>query len=121
MDTAHVGRVAAWTVGVGRALTGLAFLAAPDQAAQRWVGDDADRTRYLVRAVGGRDLALGAGVLAALVGRGQVRFWLVASTIADAADALSSPMLDGSYRTKTAGIAGGFGVLGAVAAALVED
>lgn len=119
MDIGRLGTVGAWTIGVVRALTGVAFLAAPGRAASSWVGDDGDRSRYFVRAVGGRDLAIGAGLLWALGRGGDPMPWLGASVLGDAADALSSPALDDEHRTTAAAIAGGFGALGlATAAAL---
>jgi hypothetical protein len=79
---------AARALAAGRVLIGATLLAAPDLAAGPWVGDDA-RTRgarVVVRALGARDAALGAGTLAAAGDRAQLRRWLVASAACDAAD-----------------------------------
>lgn len=100
-------------VGVGRLATGLWFLAAPALPARTWVGSDDTAPRYLTRAVGGRDAAIGAGVLTAYVTRGPVWPWLAASVLSDATDALSSiPMLAPEHRKKALAYAGGFGTLG---------
>jgi hypothetical protein len=83
-----LAHTAARVLAAGRVLTGVTLFAAPELAAAPWVGDDA-RTkgaRVIVRAMGARDAALGAGTLAAAGDRAQLRRWLVASTASDAAD-----------------------------------
>lgn len=84
-DPAHT---AARVLAAGRVLIGATLLAAPDRAAAPWVGADArtSGTRVVVRALGARDAALGAGTLAAAGDRTQLRRWLVASAACDAAD-----------------------------------
>ena len=119
MDNQQLGRIGAATVGVGRALTGVYFLAAPAAGAKAWVGDDRPASRYLARAVGGRDLAIGAGVLWALRTPGESPLpWVVASVVGDGFDAaFGAAMLDEAHRSKAVALAGGFGVLGALTAA----
>ena len=81
-------------MGAGRVAFGLAFLLAPKKAAHGWIGDDVDRkpVELLVRAVGARDVVLGAGgVMAAMSGR-PLRPWLRAGVAADAADALTTAL-----------------------------
>jgi hypothetical protein len=83
-----LAHAAARMLAAGRVLIGASLLAAPDLAAGPWVGDDA-RThgaRVIVRALGARDAALGAGTLAAAGDRTQLRRWLLASAACDAAD-----------------------------------
>lgn len=83
-----LAHTAARVLAAGRVLTGATLLAAPDLAAGPWVGGDA-RTpgaRVIVRAMGARDAALGAGTLAAGGDRAQLRRWLLASAACDAAD-----------------------------------
>jgi hypothetical protein len=88
-DQAHT---AARALAAGRVLIGATLLAAPDLAAAPWVGDDARTTgaRVVVRALGARDAALGAGTLAAAGDRSQLRRWLLASAACDAADFLAT-------------------------------
>lgn len=110
----------AWAVALIRAATGLAFLAKPEAAADKWVGDSGLPARYLVRAVGARDLVLGAGLAWALAADSEAAAWLVASIAADGFDATTGlTMLSGEYRTRTAVAAGVFGVLGLLALVLV--
>lgn len=63
-------------------------MAAPALAARGWIGDVASTpgTRALARGFGMRDVAIGAGALAALSGEGRVRDWMLAGAAADAAD-----------------------------------
>ena len=69
-------------------IVGLGLIAKPDLIAGLWVGRPTFRApaRVLARGLGIRDIALGVGLLAALGGRGSPRPWLIAGTIADAAD-----------------------------------
>jgi hypothetical protein len=85
---ARQAQAAARMLAAGRVLIGATLFAAPDLAAAPWVGDDARTSgaRVVVRALGARDAALGAGTLAASGDRAQLRRWLVASTACDAAD-----------------------------------
>ena len=79
-------------MGAGRVAFGLAFLLAPKKAAHGWIGDDVDRkpVELLVRAVGARDVVLGAGGVLAVASGQPVRPWLRAGVAADAADALTT-------------------------------
>ena len=84
---AEQAQTAARVLAAGRVLVGATLIAVPDLAAGPWVGDDA-RTpgaRVIVRSLGARDAALGAGTLAA-GDSGQLRRWLIASSACDAAD-----------------------------------
>ena len=114
-------RFALWSagvVGVTRALTGLWFAAAPRRPAETWVGRDDATTLTLVRGIGGRDLAIGAGTLTALVRGDAVWPWLAASVASDLSDAVSGVVsLSGEHRTKTLAYAGGFTAIGAGALA----
>lgn len=115
-----VALVLAWLVALIRGATGVAFLATPQPVAEKWVGDDDLPARYLVRAVGARDLVLGAGLAWALLTDTAVAAWLVASIAADGFDAATGQtMLSGPYRTRTVAAAGGFGVLGILAVVLL--
>lgn len=75
-----------------RALLGCAALAAPEAAGRVWIGQGAsgrDRA-VLVRALGGRDLALGLGALLALRSRRDVRQWLLMGAASDVVDTAGS-------------------------------
>jgi hypothetical protein len=84
----------------------------------RWVGPDADRpgTRVLTRALGVRDFALGAGVLAALRQGDPVKRWLVLGVLCDTVDLVATatePDIPVRGRVTTAAIAGVAAVVGA--------
>jgi hypothetical protein len=71
---------------VARLGFGIGLLAQPRLLTRAWIGEDADRAgaQVLTRAVGIRDLVIGAGTLAsAEPGR---RRWLAAALAADATD-----------------------------------
>jgi hypothetical protein len=73
-----------------RVMLGVVALSDPPRVARPWIGDDADSTgaRVFARALGGRDLALGAGAMYAAVRGEGVRPWLLGSAAADLADAV---------------------------------
>lgn len=87
-------RLIAQLVAGGRAAVGLVLFASPPLITRRWVGDEeAERVgaRVLARGLGGRDLVLGVGTLAAVgAGGDAVRPWLMASAAADACDLLAT-------------------------------
>jgi hypothetical protein len=76
----------------GRIAIGAVSLLAPGLVGRAMLGPDGDSggIRLLLRAVGGRDLALGIGVLAALDRGASVRRWLRASAVVDGLDAAGS-------------------------------
>lgn len=76
--------------GAMRIGIGALMLVAPRWAARVWLGEGAERAAPAVRSVGGRELALGAGLLIALDGRSSPRGWLEAAAVADATDAVAS-------------------------------
>jgi hypothetical protein len=82
MDPALLSRVSA----VGRLGVGAGLVARPRLVASAWVGDDAGRasSQVLARALGIRDLVIGAGTLGS-TGDEQQR-WLTAALVADATD-----------------------------------
>jgi len=76
-------------LAANRILFGVAFLAAPAATGSGWIGRDAKRTpvKLLLRAVGARDLVLGAGALAALTAeRCDPRSWMATQAVCDVAD-----------------------------------
>lgn len=102
----------------GRVAIGLALFVAPRQAARRWIGDDVDRTgtRMAVRGLGARDVALGAGLLAALEDGATTDRWLEAGAVADLADAAAVLLARDERRAgavlATVAVAGGAAALG---------
>lgn len=86
-------RAIARAVAVGRVGLGVSYLAAPGRALRAWPGrrptdDDAGALlELLARTTGGRDIALGAGLLLALSHGAPVRGWVEAAMLADVVDA----------------------------------
>jgi hypothetical protein len=96
---------------------GLAALLAPGAAARVMFGRRADTsgTRLFARMLGGRDLALGLGVVIALDRGAPVRGWLEAGALADGVD-LTSALLGRDDLSATTAV-GTVGIAGAAAAA----
>jgi hypothetical protein len=117
-------RVFAGLISLGRLLFGVAFIARPELLDRGWIGKKARQpgVQVLSRAVGARDLAVGAGgVQAAVRGDGSARPWLAAAATCDAVDFaatwVAGRAIPGEARRNVLGIAGVFAVLSAVAAA----
>ena len=82
-------RSLATTLAANRVLFGVGYLVAPERVGAGWIGRAArkDATKVFTRALGARDLALGAGALGALVrGDESARLWLAAHAVSDAVD-----------------------------------
>jgi hypothetical protein len=75
-------------LAAGRFAIGLGLLAVPGKAGGGWIGADAFRpaTQTMVRGLGGRDIAIGAGTLLALRAEENMTPWLAAGALSDAAD-----------------------------------
>jgi len=88
MDHRQVARILA----VGRVLVGAALTLAPGIAGKLWVGDSAasPATRLAFRAMGIRDLALGAGTLHALSTGEPARPWVLLGGVSDGVDVLAT-------------------------------
>jgi len=106
------------STAVCRIAIGAGLLAAPGLAARLWVGGHARETsaRLFARAVGARDIAIGAGTLIALANGEPARRWLQAGLLADATD-LGATLAAGREiapgpRAIVASIAGGATLLG---------
>jgi hypothetical protein len=86
-----VTRLLAHGLALNRVVFGARFLLQPQAAGPTWVGHRRARnsaTQLFVRALGARDLGLGAGALAALR-RGdatEARRWMLAHALADGTD-----------------------------------
>ena len=77
--------------GAGRALVGVALLAAPAPIARSWVGAHGTPASVLTRSLGVRDLVLGAGLaLAAAARGGDPRLWLAGGVLADTVDGVAT-------------------------------
>jgi len=81
-------RALARQLAIGRVVIGGALALAPALAARGWIGEVSATpgAQALARGFGMRDVAIGAGALAALQGGGNVRDWMLAGAAADAAD-----------------------------------
>jgi len=97
--TGSWARRGATALAVARTTIGVVALASPPLVGRPWVGDAAEGTpgRVLARALGGRDLALGLGALAAvqqlpLAGGSSrtVGLWVGMGALADSADLLAT-------------------------------
>jgi hypothetical protein len=129
--TAAWVRRGATAMAVARTAIGVVALASPALVGRPWVGTTAEGTqgRVLARALGGRDLALGLGALAALqqlapAGTGQsgsvAGLWVGMGAMADSLDVLATAIawdrLPAIGRWLVAASAGGAAVVGAAAA-----
>lgn len=88
MDEEELARL----YGLTRLTLGAATFLAPSLVAKVWMGRGADEavSRVALRGLGGREAALGFGLLVALERGQSPRRWLEAGAIADAADALGT-------------------------------
>ena len=113
-------------VAAARVVLGLTALAWPSVPARPWVGAAADdlAARVFGRALGGRDVALGLGALAALLRPagepGSASAWVAAGALSDALDVAASLAswreLPRMTRWLVAASAGGAALTGAAAA-----
>lgn len=122
-------KTAAIVSSLGRAGLGGAFLADPARFGQLWIGRRArhDGVGILTRAVGARDIALGAGTAGALVAgeNGTARGWLLAQAACDSADfaatfVAADRIPDRSARL-TLQLAGGSAILSVLTALALKD
>ncbi|MEA2253875.1 MAG: hypothetical protein QOG70_4117 [Solirubrobacteraceae bacterium] len=82
--------VLATILGAGRALLGVALLVAPAPILRRWVGRADAPAVVLGRCLGGRDVALGAGVVVVVARGGDPSPWLAAGVVADTGDTVAT-------------------------------
>jgi len=88
MDDRQLAR----SVALSRIGIGIALLLAPARAGERWIGPTAHdpAAKMMIRGVGIRDVALGAGTYQALANGDSVRPWLQAGVASDAVDAVAA-------------------------------
>jgi len=117
-------RILAAVLSLGRFLVGIVFIAHPKIMDQAWIGKQAKLPgpQLLSRAVGARDLTIGAGGLqAAIRNDGSAQQWLTAAAICDVVDFGATYSagrgIPRTARTSVLGIAAGAAALSAVAAA----
>ena len=99
---------------------GLGLLVKPESVAAGWIGELAQRdpVKLMLRAVGGRDIALSAGALACLRETDALRLWLGGAVLADLCDMASTlvtpgSVLPGNARWGTVALGGGSALAGA--------
>ena len=85
-------RLLGQALAVNRVLFGIGFLVTPERSARTWIGSTARRggARIFAQAVGARDLALGAGALAAMRNGRSARPWFAAHLASDATDLVAT-------------------------------
>lgn len=117
-------RKAATTLAASRVAIGAALAAVPELTTRGWIGAHADNpgAKLMARAAGGRDVAIGGGILYALARparrrnrRAALRPWLEGAALADLVDMLATVAARRSL--SPTGLAVGVGVAGASAAA----
>jgi hypothetical protein len=106
-------------VAAGRIGFGVSLIIWPERLAARWLGGDAGRagTQVVVRGLGARDLALGAGALAAP--DAGLPTWVAGGILADTADLAATVAAGDSLplvgRVLVGAVASGGAALGLVA------
>jgi hypothetical protein len=77
---------------LGRVAIGTAMVAAPEKMAATWVGSLSERAgaQTLTSAVGARDIALGAGLLATASDGSSARPWVLGAALGDAVDLMAT-------------------------------
>lgn len=80
------------TLAAGRIFIGTTLVLFPGFAASQWIGSSARETevKVLTRAMGVRDLALGAGTLQALETGESARSWVLMGALSDAVDLVAT-------------------------------
>ncbi len=88
MNTATTARLFA----LGRVAIGTAMVVAPEKIGATWVGRLAERpgAQLLTSAVGARDIALGAGLLATASDGDSARPWILGAALGDLVDLVAT-------------------------------
>ncbi len=112
-------RTIAQLIAAGRVVIGAGLLASPPLVTRGWLGESESAkpgARVMATGLGGRDIALGAGALAALgAGSGAAKPWLVGSVLADLGDLFAT--LRSAGELPTSGVVLTSAVAGTAAAA----
>ena len=113
---------AARALGVVKVAVGGAFVVAPELATQ-WAGRDAKRrgAKAITRMFGIRDAAFGAGLTAAPNENGELRRWLLISSVCDAIDFGAALTLPDSSGRRIMLLAAGSATVGQLALAALAD
>ena len=110
--------------GVGRVLFGGAMLAVPGQVTRAWVGAEDAPAVVLARCLGGRDIAIGAGLALATARGRDPSMWLAGGVLADTIDGIATVAagddIPHNGRVATAALAGGSALFGAWLARAVD-
>ncbi|MDQ3954684.1 MAG: hypothetical protein M3285_03940 [Actinomycetota bacterium] len=79
-------------LGLARLGVGVISFLAPTKSVRAWIGQEAKPypTNMIMRGMAARDIALGAGLLAALENDGPARGWIEGGALADAGDAVGT-------------------------------
>lgn len=106
--------------GLARVGFGIFAASAPERLGRTWVGEDAARpgTTVILRALGLRDIALGAGATEAAL-RGDPRGWLAVSMLSDLGDVAATLIGRDSIDSRGVVITTGLAGSGALAAGLL--
>jgi hypothetical protein len=122
----RLASILAGGLAVNRIAFGVGYIAAPERTGGGWVGTVAGRggATVLTRALGARDLVLGAGALWAMRrGSESARPWFAAHAVADATDLAATvaakdslPRSGFRFALAMAGISTAIAVLGATSA-----
>jgi hypothetical protein len=85
-------REIARALSIGRIAIGVGLITAPRLWAPIWVGRDglSGAARLFSRAVGARDIAIGASTLMAMSKGERIRPWVIAAIVPDAVDAIAT-------------------------------
>lgn len=112
-------------LGAGRIVFGAAMLLKPEAAVRGWIGRRAARlegTQLVTQTFGIRDMALGAGTLAALMAGKDARDWVLAGAVCDCVDLAATLSADdvpaagrvlvGALATGAIGVSAGYLIAG---------
>jgi hypothetical protein len=104
-------------MALARIAIGAGLMALPGTLLRPWLGPVAATpgAKWLARAAGGRDVALGVGLLLAARHDAPVRGWLEAGTLADATDAAASLLAVRSLPRGGGWVIAGAAMMGVVA------
>jgi len=114
-------------IAAGRVVIGATLTLAPGFAGGQWVGEVAQRkdAKVMIRAMGVRDLALGAGALQALSSGDPVRSWVLMGALSDVIDftatALALRQLGARRALPVLAVAATAATIGALSADQLDD